>query len=96
MNVPADREEVDKVRKDLINRMRRIEGQARGIAKMLDENRDCTDIAIQMAAMRAAINKAGMKMLATHFMSCIVEGIQEGADMEELLDYTASIFMKFS
>lgn len=91
-----EQDDMSKVRRDLINRMRRIEGQARGIAKMLEEGRDCADVAVQMAAMRAAINRAGMKMLATHFMLCLAKGIEEGTDPGELVEYTTRIFMRFS
>ena len=46
------------LKKDIILRMRRVEGQARGIIKMVDEDRDCEEVLCQLAAIRAAVNKA--------------------------------------
>lgn len=61
-----------------IARMRRIEGQARGIAKMLEEDRYCIDILHQMGAMEAALRAAKSQVLAAHAGHCIEDAVQSG------------------
>ena len=61
-----------------IARMRRIEGQARGIAKMMEEDRYCIDILQQMGAMEAALRAAKAKVLATHAGHCVEEAVASG------------------
>lgn len=58
--------------------MRRIEGQARGIAKMMDEERYCIDILHQMSAMEAALRAAKSKVLAIHAGHCVEDALQSG------------------
>ena len=61
-----------------IARMKRIEGQARGIARMMEEDRYCIDILNQMAAMEAALKSAKAKVLAHHADHCVAEAIDSG------------------
>ena len=61
-----------------ISRMKRIEGQARGIARMMEEERYCIDILQQMAAMEAALRAAKSKVLAIHASHCIEDALQGG------------------
>jgi DNA-binding FrmR family transcriptional regulator len=62
-----------------IARMRRIEGQARGIAKMMDEERYCIDILHQMTALEAALRAAKSKVLSIHAGHCIEESLHSGS-----------------
>jgi DNA-binding FrmR family transcriptional regulator len=55
----------------LVARLRKIEGQARGIARMIEESRDCDDIVVQLAALKAAVNKACMAFIASHLEECL-------------------------
>lgn len=61
-----------------IARMKRIEGQARGIAKMMEEDRYCIDILQQMSATEAALRSAKAKVLAIHAGHCIEEAVVNG------------------
>ena len=61
-----------------ISRMKRIEGQARGIARMMEKERYCIDILQQMAAMEAALRAAKSKVLAIHASHCIEDAVQGG------------------
>ncbi len=58
-------------RNDIIQRLKRIEGQARGIQRMMEEERDCQDILNQIAAMRAATHALGMQLLQEFVLHCI-------------------------
>lgn len=73
--------------KDLIHRLNRIEGQIRGIKGMVEENRYCTDILMQVAAVNAALNGFNRKLLENHIKSCVVQDIREGKEetLEELV-----------
>lgn len=64
--------------KDLVNRLNRIEGQVRGIRKMVEEERYCVDILTQVSAIQSALNSFNKKLLASHIHSCVVEDIQDG------------------
>lgn len=64
--------------RDLINRLSRIEGQIRGIKKMVEEDRYCIDIINQVSAVSAAINSFNKVLLSEHIKSCVTEDIQKG------------------
>ncbi len=64
--------------KRLKNRLNRIVGQMNGIGKMLDENRYCGDILIQIAAVESALQSFGYEIFKEHMESCVVEEIQKG------------------
>ena len=70
--------------KRLINRLNRIEGQIRGIKKMVDENAYCIDILVQAAAANAALNSFNKELLAEHIRTCVAEDIRQGK--EETID----------
>lgn len=79
-----------------IARMRRIEGQARGIAKMMEEDRYCIDILNQMTAMEAALRSAKAKVLSIHAGHCIEEAVQSGdaRDQREKFNELIDLFGK--
>ena len=62
----------------LKNRLKRMMGQLNGISKMLDENRYCGDILIQVAAVESALQSFGYLVLQDHLETCVVEEIQKG------------------
>ena len=64
--------------KQLKNRLNRMSGQLNGISKMLDENRYCGDILIQIAAVEKALQFFGYIILQEHMETCMVEDIHEG------------------
>ncbi len=74
--------------KRLCNRLSRIEGQIRGIRRMLDESAYCPDILTQAAAANAALNAFSRELLSQHIRSCVVNDLQEGNPdtVDELLD----------
>ena len=64
--------------KILSNRLNRIEGQIRGIKKMLENNAYCPDILIQVSAVNAALNSFNKVLLEEHINSCVVNDIKDG------------------
>ena len=63
-------------RQELIRRLRKIEGQVKGIARMIEEGQYCLDILIQVAATRAALHKVGMMVLEGHVHGCVTRGCE--------------------
>lgn len=64
----------------LINRLNRIEGQVRGIKKMVETDYYCTDILIQVSAINAALNAFNRELLSEHIRTCVAEDIRNGKD----------------
>lgn len=67
-------------KKVLLNRLRRIEGQVRGIQTMLEQDAYCNDVLIQSAAVNAAMNAFNRELLASHIRGCVVRDIRAGQD----------------
>lgn len=74
--------------KDLMNRLKRIEGQVRGVERMLEDDAYCPDILIQVSAINSALNSFNKVLLAEHLKSCVVDDIREGniEVIDELVD----------
>ena len=64
----------------LIHRLNRIEGQIRGIKRMVEENAYCTDILIQVSAVNSALNSFNKELLANHIRTCVAKDIRDGKD----------------
>lgn len=73
-------ERLEDERKKLINRLNRIEGQIKGIKRMIEKDAYCTDILVQSSAVNAAINAFNKVLLENHIRNCVAEGIREGKD----------------
>jgi DNA-binding FrmR family transcriptional regulator len=69
-------ERTDKPR--LLNRLNRIEGQVRGIARMVEQDRDCLDILTQLHAVRAAVRRVETELLKTHLRHCVADAMTSG------------------
>lgn len=74
------KERSDKEYRSLINRLSRIEGQIRGIKKMVEEDAYCVDILVQVAAANAALNSFNKVLLGEHIRTCVANDIREGKD----------------
>ncbi len=77
----------EKEYKALINRLNRIEGQVRGIRKMVESDTYCTDILTHVSAVTAALNAFNRELLANHIRTCVANDIRDGKDetIDELL-----------
>ncbi len=78
--------------KDLIKRLNRIEGQVRGVKRMVEEDAYCTDILTQVSAVTAALNSFNKALLANHIRSCVADNIRSGND--EVIDELVSTIQK--
>jgi CsoR family transcriptional regulator, copper-sensing transcriptional repressor len=80
----------DKVKKNLVTRLNRIEGQIRGIKGLIERDIYCDDVITQISATQSALNSVAKLLLEGHLKSCVVERIQEG-DMEVLDEVLVTI-----
>ena len=86
------KERSEKEYKDLIHRLNRIEGQVRGIKKMVESDTYCTDILVQVSAVNAALNSFNKVLLANHIRTCVANDIREGK--EETIDELVATLKK--
>jgi len=70
---------VHKKREDVIKRLARIEGHVRGVKRMVEEDKGCPEVLLQLAAVRAALNKVSQMIFEDHVETCISKAIKEGA-----------------
>lgn len=80
----------DQVKKNLITRLNRVEGQVRGIKGMIEKDVYCDDIITQLAATQSALNSVAKLLLEGHMKSCVLERIQQG-DTEVLDEVLVTI-----
>ena len=78
--------------KKLLNRLRKIEGQIRGIEKMVENDAYCPEILIQVSAATSALNSFNKELLACHIRSCVAEDIRDGN--EEAIDEFVKVLQK--
>ena len=78
--------------KTLINRLSRIEGQVRGIRKMVENDAYCVDILTQVSAIQAALNGFNRELLANHIRTCVMDDIRNGND--EIVDELVQTLQK--
>ena len=82
----------EKTKKDIINRLNRVEGQVRGVKAMVEKDVYCDDILNQIAAIQAALNSTGKLLLEKHVKSCVKERVLAGDD--EVLDEVLKTIQK--
>ena len=81
----------------LVTRLNRIEGQVRGIRRMIEEPRLCVEILQQLAAAEAALNRISLAVIRCHVEKCVPEGIAQGeAERTKRLNELVDIFDRFA
>ena len=87
------KERSEKERRNMLNRLNRIEGQVRGIKRMVENDVYCPDILIQVSAVTAALNSFNKVLLAEHLHSCVVDDIKKGRE-DEAIDELVKVLQK--
>jgi DNA-binding FrmR family transcriptional regulator len=82
---------VSKSKIDILNRLKRIEGQVRGVSKMIANDRYCIDVLHQVQAVKAALSKAENEILKDHAASCVSEAIASGDAAEQRVKFNELI-----
>ena len=80
----------------LLNRINRIEGQVRGLRKMVEEDRDCMEVLKQIAAARGALRTLGGVLLEDHLRGCVANAILTKDHEGDLISEVVDLFNKFS
>jgi DNA-binding FrmR family transcriptional regulator len=75
----------------VLARLRRIEGQVRGITKMVEEERYCIDVLTQVAAAKAALESVSVTLLSDHMQHCVADAIKTGDGTEKVREVSAAI-----
>ena len=81
-------------KKQLVNRLNRIEGQIKGIRTMLEDGRYCDDILVQVAAVTSSLKSFGLVLLDSHMKSCVAQKLAEGHT--EVLDEVMQTIRKLN
>ncbi len=77
------------------NRLRRIEGQVRGVQRMVDEEAYCVDVLTQISSIVSAIEKVGAILLKDHVEHCVRQSIEKGEDADEKIEELTSAVERF-
>jgi CsoR family transcriptional regulator, copper-sensing transcriptional repressor len=75
----------------ILARLRRIEGQVRGVEKMVEEDRYCIDVLTQVNATRAALESVALRLLADHTEHCVAEAIRSGGGTEKVQELNDAV-----
>jgi DNA-binding FrmR family transcriptional regulator len=78
-------------KEQLQNRLRRIEGQVRGLQRMVDEDQYCIDVLTQLNSVVAALRAVGMGLLDDHVRHCVTESIEQGDGREKVEELMAAV-----
>lgn len=73
------------------NRLKRIEGQVRGLIKMIEDDKPCEDILIQIGSTKSALHKTGQVILEGHLHHCVLDGIRDGNEEATIKKLSAAI-----
>lgn len=79
----------------LLARLQKIEGQVRGVQRMVENDRYCVDILVQLAAIRAAVGAVGQSLLESHVRGCVSSALKSG-DGDRAVDELMDVFAQFS
>lgn len=69
---------------DIMNRLKKIEGQVKGIQKMIDDDKCCSEVMVQISAIRSAINRVGGLIMDRYIKDCLKESLCNGKNNEEI------------
>lgn len=79
---------------EMKNRLKRLEGQVRGVIRMMEEEKHCKDVVTQLSAVRSAVDRAMGYIVAKNLESCIREANAEGKNAEEAIQEAVNMIVK--
>ena len=80
--------------KQVKNRLKRIEGQLKGVLNMMEQGKDCRDIVTQLSAARSAIDRTMRVIVSTNLEQCVRESIEKGENTENLVKEAVELLVK--
>lgn len=81
-------------RRRIINRLKRLEGQVRGLQTMIESGKDCEAVLTQIMAAKSALNQVGLHIIGHAMKTCLLD--EEVSDRDELIDEAIKVFLKYS
>jgi len=84
----------DAERKRILNRLRRLEGQIRGLQSMIESGKDCEAVLTQIMAAKSALNQVGLHIIGHSMKTCLVS--DSAATKDEVIDEAIAVFLKYS
>lgn len=87
--------EEEKIKKNVLSRMKRIEGQVRGIQGMIEAGKECEEILVQVRAVRSALQSANKLILKRYMLRCYADSVENGSDQKEALDKFIKVLTGF-
>ncbi len=82
--------------RELISRLRRIEGQVRGLQRMIEEGQDCGDIITQLSAARSALDRVGFMILSHRMEECLQKRLEHGENAKESMQDAMRLFLRLA
>ena len=79
---------------DMKNRLKRVEGQVRGVLRMMEEGKECKEVIYQLTAVRTSIDKATAYIIGKNMEQCMLESIQKGESAEEVIQEAIRLLVK--
>lgn len=81
----------------ILNRLRRVEGQARGLQRMLEENRSCEEILTQLSATKAALDRVGVLLVSLMMRECLEEEGEDGTSASpDAVEHAVEAFLRYA
>ncbi|NCU18533.1 metal-sensitive transcriptional regulator [Pallidibacillus pasinlerensis] len=80
--------------KSVVNRLKRIEGQIKGVLNMIEQNKDCRDVITQLSASRSAIDRTIGLIVSMNLEQCVRENIKNGEETQELVKEAVNLLVK--
>jgi DNA-binding FrmR family transcriptional regulator len=90
---PAPRRDGDEERRRILNRLKRLEGQIRGLQTMVDAGKDCESVLTQVMAAKSALNQVGLLIIGRSMRECLSRG--DAVDKDELVDEAMSLLLRY-
>ncbi len=95
MESKAEKKGPHPINKQALRRLKNIEGQVRGLQRMVEEEQYCVDIITQISAVRAALNSVGMLILKRHIETCVSDAIKAGGEEKtHIIDELMSVLSR--
>jgi len=82
-------------REEILSRLRKIEGQVRGIQRMVDEDSYCIDVLTQISAVISGMEKVGVRVLREHIKGCVADALSDGAGADDKVEELVKVVERF-
>jgi DNA-binding FrmR family transcriptional regulator len=84
----------DQERKNIVNRLKRLEGQIRGLQSMIESGKGCDEVLTQVMAAKSALNQVALRIISHSMKSCLTT--DDSKTREELVDEALEVFLKYA